>query len=222
MLISVIIRTRNEEFWLPRVFHALSYQKSVDFEVIIVDNQSTDRSVEIAKQHGAKICEISRDEFTYGLSINRGIEASRGDLIALLSGHCIPVDEFWLYNLQRNFCERTVAGCYGRQLPLPDSSDFDKRDLWTTFGVEKKVQTKDFFFHNANSMISKRVWQEIPFDNFTKGVEDRVWAKEVIRQGYELIYDPAAAVFHQHGIHQGRDEARAARVVSVIKDMYEI
>ena len=36
------------------------------------------------------------------------------------------------------------------------TSDFDKRDLLTIFGLDKKVQIKDTFFHNANSALEKK------------------------------------------------------------------
>jgi rhamnosyltransferase len=99
---------------------------------------------------------------------------------------------------------------------LPDSNAFDKRDLWTTFGLERRIQRKDFFFHNANSMIQKRVWEEIPFDEEISGVEDRDWAKKVLGMGYAIIYEPSASVYHYHGIHQGRNVERAERVARVI------
>ena len=220
-MISVIVRTRNEANWLPRLFWALSHQRRVVHEVIVVDNESNDKTVQIAETAGAKIINITQAEFTYGLSINKGIRAAKGDYIALVSGHCIPADDLWLQSMRRNFDSPEIAGVYGRQIPLPDSSDFDKRDLWTTFSVERKIQTKDFFFHNANSMISKEVWEKIPFDEKTRGVEDRIWAREAISKGYSLVYEPEAAVHHFHGIHQGRDEKRAARVVDVIQEIYK-
>lgn len=220
MKISVVIRTYNESFWLPRLLFALSCQAHKDHEIIVVDNESTDDTLEIAQKAGAKVVSIEKEEFTYGLSLNLGIRASQGELIALISGHCVPVDDMWLSHLARNFESPNIGGVYGRQLPLPDSTDFDKRDLWTTFGVERKVQTRDFFFHNANSMISREVWEKIPFDEQTQGVEDRIWAKAIIDRGYTIIYENEAPVYHQHGIHQGRDEKRAGRVVDVIQRIY--
>jgi hypothetical protein len=110
-----------------------------------------------------------------------------------------------------------VAAVYGRQEPLPDSDDFDKRDLWTTFGVERRLQRQDYFFHNANSMIRRSIWQRIPFDEGLNGVEDRDWAKKVLALGHEIVYEPLASVAHHHGIHQGRNVERCRRVVKVIE-----
>ena len=106
---------------------------------------------------------------------------------------------------------------YGRQLPLPDSHAFDKRDLWTTFGVERRVQQSDYFFHNANSMIRRADWARVGFDETISGVEDRDWARRMLARGRRIVYEPLAAVYHHHGIHQGLDPQRAERVVKVIQ-----
>ena len=216
-MISVVIRTKNEERWIRQCLTAVSLQTYRPLEIILVDNNSTDGTVAIAKQLGCRILSIDDRDFTYGRALNRGIEVAKGDLVAVLSGHCIPLNEKWLSCFSAAFSDEMVAGVYGRQEPLPDSDPFDKRDLWTTFGLERRVQTKDIFFHNANSIILRRVWDEVPFDAEISGVEDRDWAKKVLGRGYRIIYEPSASVYHHHGIHQGRNVERAERVVRVIE-----
>jgi len=216
-MISVIVRTKNEVAWIARCLRALSFQRNRRFEVIVVDNESTDGTQDVVRSYGCRLVNITAAEFSYGRAINVGIEASTGDELAILSGHCVPATERWLERLSLNFADERVAGVYGRQEPLPDSSPFDKRDLWTTFGLDRRVQTRDWFFHNANSLVRRSVWTEIPFNETIAGVEDREWARRVIARGYQLVYEPHASVFHFHGIHQGNDEARAARVARVIE-----
>jgi glycosyltransferase involved in cell wall biosynthesis len=217
MTISVVIRAKNEAIRLGLCWQAVALQRADDVEVILVDNASTDGTPELARQWGWALVELSDADFSYGRALNRGIARAKGEIVALLSGHCVPVNDLWLRRLASNFQDPRVAGVYGRQEPLPDSHDFDKRDLWTTFGVERRVQRKDYFFHNANSMIRRSVWERMPFDESLNGVEDRAWAKQVIEAGWSLVYEPAASVYHHHGIHQGRDERRARRVVRVIE-----
>lgn len=217
MLVSVVVRTKNEASWIGRCLFAVANQSLADFEVILVDNESIDRTLEIARSFDVRVLSIPSQDFSHGRALNLGIEAASGRYIAILSRHCIPRDNYWLAKLLANFQDPAVAGVYGRQEPLPDTSDFDKRDLWTTFGIERHVQRKDYFFHNANSMIRGRVWEKHPFDEALKGLEDRMWAKEVLAEGYVIVYEPAASVYHHHGIHQGRDEKRAERVVKVIE-----
>lgn len=217
MLVSVVIRTKNEAKWIGQCLFAASNQSLVDYEIIVVDNESTDGTFEIAKAYDIKLLDISDEDFSYGHALNLGIEAASGRYVAILSGHCIPCDNYWLAKLLANFQDPAVAGVYGRQEPMPDTNNFDKRDLWTTFGIERRVQRKDYFFHNANSMIRRSVWEKYPFDEELNGLEDRMWAKHVLAEGYVIVYEPAASVNHHHGIHQGRDDKRAERVVKVIE-----
>lgn len=216
-MISVVIRAKNEARWLRQCLTAVSLQTCGPFEVILVDNASTDGTAAIAKEFGCRILFIDDAHFSFGRALNIGIHAAQGELIAILSGHCIPLNEKWLTCLSAAFVDKQVSGVYGRQEPLPDSDPFDKRDLWTTFGLERRVQKKDFLFHNANSMIRRRVWEETPFNEVISGVEDRDWAKKVLGKGYSIVYEPSASVHHYHGIHQGRNIERAKRVARVIE-----
>jgi len=216
-LISVVIRTKNEEAWIGRCLFAITAQNYPDFEIILVDNESTDSTLDIVSQYDCKLVKISDDDFTFGRSLNWGVEAAQGEYVAIISGHCIPVDDRWLLSLRAAFDKEEVAGVYGRQLPLPDTRADDKRDLWTTFGIERRTQKKDFFFHNANSMVRRSIWEEVPFDEEINGVEDREWARQVISRGYQVIYEPAGSVHHFHGIHHGRNLERSTRVAKVIE-----
>jgi glycosyltransferase involved in cell wall biosynthesis len=216
-VISVVIRTKNEERWIGRCLRAVLAQDCDDFEVIVVDNESTDGTLRVAGDFDCQLLTIPQAEFSHGRSINLGVGVAKGELIAILSGHCIPVNDTWLRRLAATFVAPDVAGVYGRQEPLPDTNDFDKRDLWTTFGVERRVQSRDYFFHNANSMIRRDLWESVPFNEDLTGVEDRDWAKRVLELGHKVVYEPAASVYHFHGINHGRDAARAARVVRVIE-----
>ena len=217
MRLSVIIRTKNEASWIGRCLHAVSLQRWPDVEVIVVDNASTDATVGMVAGFGYRLLSISEADYTHGRALNLGIEAATGECVAILSGHCMPVNDRWLSWLALHFRTALVAGVYGRQEPMHDSHAFDKRDLWTTFGLDRRVQVRDFFFHNANSMIRRSVWQQTPFNETIDGVEDRDWAKRVQAAGHTIVYEPRASIFHHHGIHQGRDEARATRVARVIE-----
>lgn len=215
--ISVVIRAKNEEFWLNSCLFAVANQDYPDIEIIIVDNESTDQTVAIAQSFGCRILTITDEQFNFSRALNMGIEAASGELIAMVSGHCIPIDDQWLARLAMHFRNKNIVATYGRQEPMPDSHPSDKRDLWTTFGEDRKLQNRDYFFHNANSMIRRDAWKELPFSEAIHGVEDRDWAKKIMRQGFQIIYEPTARVFHHHGIHHTANEERTARVVRVIE-----
>ena len=189
-----------------------------DFEVILVDNLSTDKTIEKALQFNiTKV--IACEDFRPGLALNMGIRESKGEYIVCLSGHCIPVNEKWLSNLMRNFNDEEVAGAYGRQEPLAFTSDSDKRDLSIIFGLDRRTQKKDSFFHNANSMLRRKLWEENPFDETLANIEDRVWAEKVLHGGYKIVYEPRASVYHYHGIYHQGNEERCANIVRILETL---
>ena len=145
-MISIIIRTKNEERWIVQCLKQIKNQTINNFEIVLVDNQSTDNTVKRAKSIFPEIKHIEIVDFKPGLAINEGIRASSGEYIVILSAHCVPVNEYWLENLYKNIQDNDVAGVYGRQVPMKNSSSQDKRDLAVVFGRDKRVQRKDYFF----------------------------------------------------------------------------
>lgn len=218
-MISIIIRTKNEERWMRPCLEAILRQKvDLPVEVILVDNLSTDKTIEKAAAIHPDIKLVQIDKFRPGDAINEGIRASSGQFLVCLSAHCIPVNDDWLARLVANFeNDDNLAGVYGRQVPMNFSAPSDKRDLLITFGLDRRVQFKDPFFHNANSMIPRRVWEQYPFDGDVTNIEDRLWAKDVLAAGMHIVYEPEAPVFHHHGIHQTNDVRRAESVVRVME-----
>ncbi|MBF0428674.1 MAG: glycosyltransferase family 2 protein [Magnetococcales bacterium] len=214
--ISIIIRTRNEERWIRHCLQGVFEQDFKDFEVILVDNQSDDHTVEVAQRFPLTHV-VTIEDYLPGRALNLGIEKACGAFIVCLSAHCVPHDNQWLSALRRNFTDPQVAGVYGRQIPVAFSDDVDKRDLMIVFGLDRRVQIKDTFFHNANSMLRRSLWEITPFDATVTNIEDRVWGKAMIEAGYQLIYEPDAMVYHHHGLHQGNDARRARGVISIIE-----
>jgi glycosyltransferase involved in cell wall biosynthesis len=86
--ITVIIPCLNEEQGVEQILRAMP--EFVD-EVIVVDNNSTDRTSEVAASLGAKV--IREEVRGYGRAYKRGFAAATGDLIVTLDGdHSYPVD----------------------------------------------------------------------------------------------------------------------------------
>jgi CMP-N-acetylneuraminic acid synthetase len=217
-LVSLIIRTKNEERWIASCLRAVFSQTYRNIEVIIVDNGSTDRTLMRAQEFPVRLVHI--EDFLPGKALNDGIRAARGEYLVCLSGHCIPVNAHWLESLVHDLSDPAVAGVYGRQEPLSYSSDFDKRDLITVFGLDRKIQIRDSFFHNANSAFRREVWERHPFDEQVTNIEDRVWGQQVISAGMKIVYEPEASVYHWHGIHQDLNSERCSNVVRILESLH--
>lgn len=115
-LVSVIIITLNEEKRLPRLLACLAAQSFQDFEVIVADANSTDKTRAIAKAWGVKVV-------TGGLPSrgrNAGAQAAKGTIIQFFDADVEPAPNF----LERNvaaFKRRDLAVASTRSKPLSGS-----------------------------------------------------------------------------------------------------
>ncbi len=73
---SIVVRAYNEEKYIGRLLEGIRQQTVKDVEIILVDSGSTDLTVEIAEKYGAKIVHIPSAEFTFGRSLNFGVQRS--------------------------------------------------------------------------------------------------------------------------------------------------
>lgn len=195
---SIVIRTFNEEKHLPALLEAIQVQNYQDFETVVVDSGSFDRTREIAQRYCDKVLRINSQDFTFGYSLNVGIDASVGRFIAIVSAHTKPVDRLWLANLVEPLRDG-VAMVYGKQLGGETSKFSEVQDFRRTFGPERRVLTPpNFFANNANSAIRKDLWEQHPFDEALPGLEDIEWSKHWMENGYRVVYEPAAAIYHVH------------------------
>ena len=196
---SVIIRTFNEEKFLPDLLMAINQQTYRDYETIVVDSGSLDRTREIAARKADKLVPIESRDFTFGHSLNIGIQQTASKYIVIVSAHTLPFDENWLENLIEPLRNDNTAMVYGRQLGGASSKFSEAQDMRRTFGVKRVVLTPPrFFANNANSAIRRDLWQQYPFDEALLGLEDIDWAKYWMERSYQVVYEPRAALYHIH------------------------
>jgi rhamnosyltransferase len=196
---SIIIRAYNEERHIERLMRGILNQKTpFAFEIIVVDSGSTDNTVSEALRFGAKVIHISRDEFSFGASINRGIEAAQGEYCVFISGHCYPEHEKWLDNLVRPFSDKGVAIVYGKQRGNEITRYSERRIFVKWFPDDSGGLQNSSFCNNANAAIRRNPWFDHRYNESITGLEDIEWAKNAISQGFSVYYAPDAGVIHLH------------------------
>ncbi len=190
--VSIIIRTKNEEKWLEAVLKKLLQQTFRDFEIIIIDSGSTDKTLEIAQKFPVELIQIQPEEFNYSYALNLGISQAKGEFIAVISGHSVPIKNTWLENGLKNFKDQKIAGVSGYTYPLPDSPFYEK------IGVIKGKKKIWHQIDNRVSLFPRKLWQTYPFDESLSQCEDYDWGQEMRARGFKLIHDPDFAVYHSH------------------------
>jgi rhamnosyltransferase len=71
---SVVIRAYNEELHIGRLLGGLMQQTVRDLEIILVDSGSSDATLAIASRFPVKVVHIPPEQFTFGFSLNQGIQ----------------------------------------------------------------------------------------------------------------------------------------------------
>ena len=174
---SVVIRAYNEEKHIGRLLEGIQHQTAQDVELILVDSGSSDSTVSIAESFGVKIVHIPPQEFTFGRSLNLGVQAAISELIVIASAHVYPVYPDWLASLLHPFEDQEVALTYGKQR-APDSARFSEKQIFHQWYPDaSKSQQETAFCNNANAAIRKSLWEKNPYDETLTGLEDLAWAK---------------------------------------------
>lgn len=225
-MISIIIRTFNEEKWIAMCLKAIASQEiDLPIEIILVDNESFDNTIkraeQVSKDHSLNIKCLAykpgNNGYKPGESLNFGWKNSQGEYLVFLSAHCIPANKDWLSLIVKPVVNNISLVTYGRQVPAPFSSYADKRDLINQFPIESRLQKKDFFFHNANSCIKRSLLEKFEFDEEVSNVEDRVWSKKIISEGNSIFYQADSIVFHYHGLNQDNNPHRLKGVINTLE-----
>lgn len=179
-----------------------------EIEVVVVDSESTDGSVELARAWGARVHSIAATEFHHGRTRNLGAQLALGETLVFTSQDTYAVGSDWLATLVAPLQSGDgIAGVYGRQLAKPGAKPPERYFLEFLYGSvprEQRVSAHDeltidtTLFSNVNSAIPRRVWETFPFDEEIVMSEDQEWCGRVLMAGFHVRYEPCAAVRHSH------------------------
>jgi glycosyltransferase involved in cell wall biosynthesis len=201
--VSFIIRTLNEGLHLESVLESISKQNYSNYEVLIVDSGSEDDTLEIANAYQCKIINISASNWSWGRSLNLGIQNSCGDYICVISGHCILTDPEFI----NNACDalQRVDVAYGSQEPIHGLDPFEEYELKQWYpdrsipnNDELVLAGKGVGVSNACAIFKKTVWEVIKFDEDLQSMEDADWAFRAATLGSTIAYSSDFSVYHSH------------------------
>ena len=124
--VSVVIPNWNGSALLSKLLHDLAGQALPPEEVIVVDNASTDNSASLARAAGAIVIELGSNR-GFSHAVNRGIEASQGDWIAILNND-VELEPSWLSKLVERAVERDSWFATSKVLSASNRSYLDGAD----------------------------------------------------------------------------------------------
>lgn len=221
---SIFIPTYNAGRDFDVVLQAIAEQQfDAPFELVIIDSGSSDETLDFVKRWSDRIrinsMAIDNTEFGHGRTRNRGIDASEGEYVAIITQDACPASPRWLQNLVNGFgAGDRVAGVFGRHVAYPIHDLFEGaglRDFFEHFRLMGDLYSIDDdlpgyvhrgspnwqstlqFYSDNNSCMRKSVWKAVPYRDVPWG-EDQVWAWDIMRLGFQKAYAHDAAVYHSH------------------------
>lgn len=195
---SIIIRSHNEEKHLGRLLEGIQHQTLKNVEIILVDSGSNDDTLKIASQYPAKIIKIAPQDFTFGRSLNLGIQHAASELLVFASAHVYPVYPDWLEKLLAPFSDQKIALTYGKQRG-GENTKFSEHQIFAAWYPDStQMYQENAFCNNANAASRKSLALQHPYNETLPGLEDLDWAQRILNQGYKIHYEPEAEIVHIH------------------------
>lgn len=208
----------------------------MDLEIVVVDDASPSRSTRVLlnrwARRDARVKPLLLEEnHGYLRAVNRGVQASSGEVVVLLNNDTEP-RRGWLHALLDVLERRPRTGVVGAKLVYPDGTLQDAGSIvfsdgtgWN-YGRESPMPNAPQFsflrrvdYCSAAALATpRRVWDEVGgFDErFAPAYfEDTDYSFAVRAAGYEVVIQPAAIVVHHEGKSHGTDEKVGVKAYQV-------
>lgn len=189
--VSLVIPAYNEEHYLKECLEAIKRQTVRPYEVIVVDNNSTDKTAEIARSFPfVKLLSEKRQGVVFAR--DRGFNAAKGEIIGRIDVDTIlPAD--WVQNVQKIFAYSQVSAVSGAMhYDVALAQTVDKIDLFFRRRLARLLGESDTVFLQGASMAMRRsAWLRVRHALCRKGNmhEDFDLAIHLQEHGYEVAFD---------------------------------
>ncbi|MBI4058837.1 glycosyltransferase family 2 protein [Candidatus Microgenomates bacterium] len=200
MMTSVIIPNWNGEDLIEKNFS--SWVDLGADEIIVVDDYSTDKSIEKLKVQSEK-CKVIENNKNLGFarSVNKGVKAAQGDIIILLNTDVKP-DKNLIKAILPHFNDEKVFG-----VSFAEEKFSWSRGLWKDGFIQHEPGERinnlheTFWISGGSGAFRKSIWDEL-------GGLDEIYAPfywedvdlcyRALKRGYKLLWEPRAKVLHKH------------------------
>lgn len=188
----VIINTEESLFYQNLDEESILYIKNLDFNDKI------------------SIVHIDKSDFDHGRTRNFGFSMFESDYIVYITQDAVPVDNTLIFNLLESFNDNKTALSYARQVPFSNAKFTEKlvREFnYPEHSIVKNIQNaeslgiKNYFSSNVCCMYDSEIFKALgKFDENIILNEDSLFAYKAINNGYNVIYNSNALVYHSHDL----------------------
>jgi glycosyltransferase involved in cell wall biosynthesis len=197
--ISVVIPVYNGENTLEKCLDSIIDQNYSNFEIIVINNNSTDKTPEIINRYGDKIHSFVETKKGRAKARNLGVKKANGDLIAMIDSDCIAPND-WLESISEPIIENDEKIIMGGEESVYKnyySNNIQKAN-------EKIIEINregNYIKHldTKNIIFKKEIFENNEFDSKINNCEDFDFFIQ-IKDKYKILYLPDVKVKHHHRI----------------------
>jgi len=211
--ISVVIPNYNAEATIGKCLEAAFASNYKNFEVVVVDDCSDDRSVEIIKQFPCKLLSFDKRSGT-SKARNAGARNCSGEVVFFIDSDCLlQKDTLSIVNqtMSELAPDHMVGGTYA-DVAYDDTFFNTFQAVWINYSETRKVLDPDYIAAHAMIMFKKTFDDSQGFpEEFMPIIEDVEYSHRLKKSGVKLMMNPEIQVSHIFGFTLSRSLRNAYR-----------
>lgn len=177
-MLSIIIPTLNEEKYLSLLIESIKEQNFSDYEIILADAGSEDKTLEIAKKYN---CKVAKGGIP-AKGRNQGASIARGDLFLFLDAEA-RLPQYYLQQALEEFSQRNldIASCALE--PITDNRIF-KKGYHFLYNQPARLLENIFPYASNFILVKRKIHEKLGgFDEKIKMAEDHSYARKAAKIG---------------------------------------
>ncbi|MCA9581166.1 MAG: glycosyltransferase family 2 protein [Myxococcales bacterium] len=195
--VTVVMRSKNSDWVIGQALAGLFSQDYKNFELLVIDSGSTDRTLDLVRAYPHRLIEIQPEEYFPGPVLNRAVEATDSEIIVFQNSDGVPLATNTLRRLVAPFEEPEVQATLARQLPRPDADTWVRRDYSVSFPA--KDETPPWITLSLPmAAVRRSAWDRHRFYDAAWGSEDTEWGQWAKDNHIRIAYVPDALIMHSH------------------------
>ncbi len=183
---SIVIPALNEEKYLPLLLRDLTKQSLQDFEVIVIDGKSEDKTVQMAERFASKLklTILTSKERNVSLQRNMGGEKAKGNWIIFMDAdNRLP--NYFLTGIQYQLLKNPTVSSFTAWAFLKASSQLEKLiEVSINYGLELSESMGKPYALGALIGCHKDVFKKVKFNEQMKILEDHLFVKDICAAGF--------------------------------------
>jgi GT2 family glycosyltransferase len=201
-LVTVLILTWNRRNDVLETVQSIYEQAYRNFEIIVVDNGSTDGTVDAVRQAYPQVRLVALDRnMGVAKGRNAGIVAARGDIVFCLDSDASPGHDS-MTNLVRRFQADPKLGVINSKIVNAYTREIDHTAGWSYTERDKADQDREFLsftFSAGGCAIRTEVFDRVGlfWELMFFGGEELDYSMRVWDAGYKIVYYPESVIYHR-------------------------